>query len=447
MIVMKFGGTSVQDADAMRNVLSIAQEYSGHKILIVSSACSGITSELLSIASDSVYLSDEDRIQRIHGIIKRHIDICIELGLGQDTTMQIQEIGTHVLSYCEGIALLGESTDRLQAAIASCGELFSTNILTGLLRGHLNVQWFDARKSMKTYDLHSGVQVHMQQTSLLSNQLLKPLFEQYDIVITQGFIGSDDDNRTTTLGRGGSDYSAAIFGAVLEAHEIIIWTDVSGIASADPRVIPNARYIECMSFDEARMLSFFGAKVLHPETILPALQKNIPVHVRNTFKSSDRGTTITRMGDERASGMRSVIVRKPVSFVQVRATQVSNEHSMSELMRELEQLSGLKPMISVMIDSSIGLIYDVSISKIEEYIKHLEGDNNAEIGEYALISVIGPNFRNSNAKEAIKKFHEIIHKNEESPIIFSGIQKNTLSALVNSVHAENVLKALHAHCT
>ena len=104
-------------------------------------------------------------------------------------------------------------------------------------------------------------------------------------------------------------------------------------------------------------------------------------------------------------------------------------------------------MISVMIDSSIGLIYDVSISKIEEYIKHLEGDNNAEIGEYALISVIGPNFRNSNAKEAIKKFHEIIHKNEESPIIFSGIQKNTLSALVNSVHVENILKALHAHCT
>ena len=350
---------------------------------------------------------------------------------------------------CSCFVLLrrGTTAARWRTAIASCGELFSTNILTGLLRGHLNVQWFDARKSMKTYDLHSGVQVHMQQTSLLSNQLLKPLFEQYDIVITQGFIGSDDDNRTTTLGRGGSDYSAAIFGAVLEAHEIIIWTDVSGIASADPRVIPNARYIECMSFDEARMLSFFGAKVLHPETILPALQKNIPVHVRNTFKSSDRGTTITRMGDEAASGMRSVIVRKPVSFVQVRATQVSNEHSMSELMRELEQLSGLKPMISVMIDSSIGLIYDVSISKIEEYIKHLEGDNNAEIGEYALISVIGPNFRNSNAKEAIKKFHEIIHKNEESPIIFSGIQKNTLSALVNSVNVENILKALHAHCT
>jgi aspartate kinase len=282
---------------------------------------------------------------------------------------------------------------------------------------------------------------------LLSNQFLKPLFEQCDIVVTQGFIGSDDDNRTTTLGRGGSDYSAAIFGAVLEAEEIIIWTDVSGIASADPRVIPHARYIECMSFDEARMLSFFGAKVLHPETILPALQKDIPVHVRNTFKASDRGTTITRMGDEAASGMRSVIARKPVSFVQVRALQVSNEHSMSELMKELEQLSGLKPMISVIIDSTIGLIYDVSVSKIEEYVKHLEEDNNAEIGEYALISAIGPNFRNSNSKEVVKKFHEIIHENEESPIIFSGIQKNTLAALVNSVHAENILKELHALCT
>ena len=447
MIVMKFGGTSVQDAFAMRNVLSIAQEYSGQKILMVSSACSGITSELLSIASDSVYLNDEDRIHRIQEIIKRHIDICNELGLEQGTVKQIEDIGSHLLSYCEGIALLGECTDRSQDAIASCGELFSTIILTGLLGSHLNVQWFDARKSMKTYDLHSGAQVNMEQTSLLSNQLLKPLFEQCDIVVTQGFIGSDDDNRTTTLGRGGSDYSAAIFGAVLEAEEIIIWTDVSGIASADPRVIPHARYLECMSFDEARMLSFFGAKVLHPETILPALQKDIPVHVRNTFKASDRGTTITRMGDEAASGMRSVIARKPVSFVQVRASQVSNEHSMSELMKELEQLSGLKPMISVIIDSTIGLIYDVSLSKIEEYIKHLEEDNNAEIGEYALISAIGPNFRNSNSKEVVKKFHEIIHENEESPIIFSGIQKNTLAALVNSVHAENILKELHALCT
>jgi aspartate kinase len=447
MIVMKFGGTSVQDAFAMRNVLSIAQEYSGQKILMVSSACSGITSELLSIASDSVYLNDEDRIHRIQEIIKRHIDICNELGLEQGTVKQIEDIGSHLLSYCEGIALLGECTDRSQDAIASCGELFSTIILTGLLGSHLNVQWFDARKSMKTYDLHSGAQVNMEQTSLLSNQLLKPLFEQCDIVVTQGFIGSDDDNRTTTLGRGGSDYSAAIFGAVLEAEEIIIWTDVSGIASADPRVIPHARYLECMSFDEARMLSFFGAKVLHPETILPALQKDIPVHVRNTFKASDRGTTITRMGDEAASGMRSVIARKPVSFVQVRASQVSNEHSMSELMKELEQLSGLKPMISVMIDSTIGLIYDVSVSKIEEYVKHLEEDNNAEIGEYALISAIGPNFRNSNSKEVVKKFHEIIHENEESPIIFSGIQKNTLAALVNSVHAENILKELHALCT
>jgi aspartate kinase len=443
---MKFGGTSVQDAFAMRNILSIAQEFSGHKVLMVSSACSGITSELLSIASDSVYLNDEDRIRRIQEIIKRHIDICNELGLEQGTVLQIEEIGAHLLSYCEGIALLGECTNRSQDAIASCGELFSTIILTGLLGSHLNVQWFDARKSMKTFELHSGSQVHMEQTSLLSNQLLKPLFEQCDIVVTQGFIGSDDDNRTTTLGRGGSDYSAAIFGAVLEAEEIIIWTDVSGIASADPRVIPNARYIECMSFDEARMLSFFGAKVLHPETILPALQKDIPVHVRNTFKTSDRGTTITRMGDEAASGMRSVIIRKPVSFVQVRASQVSNEHSISELINELKQLSGLKPMISVMIDSSIGLIYDVSINKIEEYVKHLEEDNNAEIGEYALISAIGPNFRNSNSKEAVKKFHEIIHENEESPILFSGVQKNTLSALVNSVHAENILKELHALC-
>ncbi len=444
---MKFGGTSVQDADAMRNVELIAKEYSSQKILIVSSACSGITSELLSIASDSVYLNDADRIQRIQTIINRHLDICVHLGLDQMTTIQIQEIGAHLQSYCEGIALLGECTNRSHDAIAACGELFSTIILAGLLGMQFNAQWFDARKSLKTDGLYTKAQVNMELTTVLSNQLLKPLFEQNDIVITQGFIGSTDDESTTTLGRGGSDYSAAIFGAILEANEIIIWTDVSGIASADPRVIPDAEFIESMSFEEARMLSFFGAKVLHPETILPALQKDIPVHVRNTFKPSNRGTTITRLGDESAFGIRSVIARKPVSFVQVHTTQVALEKTMSVLVEDLEQLSGLKPMISIMIDSSIGLIYDASIGIIEECLKHINQRDNAEIGEYALISAIGPNFRNSNSKESLWKFHEIIHANEASPIIISGIQKNTLSALVHPNLAENILKEIHAHCT
>ena len=447
MIVMKFGGTSVQDAMAMRNVLSIAQSFAGQSMLIVSSACSGITSELLSIASDSMFLPDEDRMRRIDRIIERHLSICDDLHVDAEIKQQIMDIGAHLHAYCEGIALLGECTDRSLDAISSCGELFSTRILTGLMSMHHKTQWFDARSSMKTDSNHVKAQVNMEQTSLLSNQLLKPLFEHHDIVITQGFIGSDEQGITTTLGRGGSDYSAAIFGAVLEADEIIIWTDVSGIASADPRVIPDAKYIESMSFDEARMLSFFGAKVLHPETILPAMEKDIPVHVRNTFKSSDAGTTITRLGDDSSYGMRSVIARMPVSFIQLQASQEVGYQSLNTVIDDVERLTGHTPLIMTMIDSSIGLSYDMGPEQIEEYIHQLDPILNAEIREYALISAIGPDFRHSHSKLAVKIFHEIIQGIEDSPIFISGVQKNIMSALVEPSKAHAILKDIHVHCS
>ena len=443
MIVMKFGGTSVQDAMAMQNVLSIAQSFSNQSMLIVSSACSGITSELLSIASDSVFLNDKDRMQRIDRIIDRHLNICDDLHLNVDIKQHIIDIGAHLHAYCEGIALLGECTDRSLDAISSCGELFSTRILAGLICKHQKAQWFDARSSMKTDSNHLKAQVNIEETTLLSHQLLKPLFEHHDIVITQGFIGSDEQGITTTLGRGGSDYSAAMFGAVLEADDIIIWTDVSGIASADPRVIPDAKYIESMSFDEARMLSFFGAKVLHPETILPAMEKDIPVHVRNTFKSQDIGTTITRLGDDSSHGMRSVIARMPVSFIQIQASQDGMNPSLIE---DLERLTGLKPLIATMIDASLGFIYDIGIEKIEEYIHHMDPMLHSEIREYALISAIGPDFRHSSSKDAIRVFHEIIQSIEDSPIFISGVQKNIMSALVQSNNAHEILKELHVHC-
>jgi aspartate kinase len=447
MIVMKFGGTSVQDAEAMRRVLSISHAYAGKKILMVSSACSGITSALLSLASDSVHIRDDERVQRIDEIVKRHLVISSELGLDDAVTSHIYDIGTYLHEICEGIALLGECTDRSLDAISTCGELFSTRILSGLLVKHHSVQWFDARKSLKTDGMHTKAQVDIEQTAMLANQHLKPLFLESDIIITQGFIGSDEKNATTTLGRGGSDYSAAIFGAVLQAEEIIIWTDVSGIASADPRVIPDTGYIESMSFDEARMLSFFGAKVLHPETILPAMKQDIPVHVRNTFKSGDRGTTITRLGDASAYGMRSVIARKPVSCIEVQTSQDEMESIRKKLLEELEQLTGMKPMISAVIDSTISLIYDISMHTIEEYVLHLDDSIDPAIREYALISGIGPNFRDTRSREAVAKFHEIINNMDASPILLSAIQKNTLSALVHPANAVEILKSLHHYCS
>jgi len=443
MIVMKFGGTSVQDADAMKNIVSIVQAYSGQKILIIASACSGVTSELLGIASDSVYLPDITRRERVDAIVNRHRTICEDLGLDASTVLHIEEIGNHLHSYCEGIALLGECSNRSKDAIASCGELFSTRILSGIVGVHSNARWFDARMSMKTDSRYSHAQVNMNETDRLSNQLLKPLFDQHDIVITQGFIGSNEEGHATTLGRGGSDYSAAIFGAVLNAENIIIWTDVSGIASADPRVIPDALFIECMSFDEARMLSYFGAKVLHPETILPAMQKEIPVQVKNTFKSSDLGTTITRRGDESAHGIRSVIAKMPITFIQIHMQSEVLEKSTDHLIHSLDELIGSKSLITVSIDSMLCMIYDASVSSVEENIALLAEDLEINIGEYALISAIGHNLRDSHSKESVKKFQEIINELDASPIFMGTMQQNAMFALVHPLNATAILQEIH----
>jgi len=444
MIVMKFGGTSVQDADAMNAVVSIVKEYADQKILIVSSACSGITSELLAIASDSVHLNDADRMQRVDAIINRHLNICEHLGLDDLSIAHIHEIGKHLQSHCEGIALLGECTKRSKDAIASCGELFSTRILSSIIGAHCTVDWFDARRAMKTDSQHLHAQVNMKETAILSKQLLQPLFEQHDIVITQGFIGSNDEEHTTTLGRGGSDYSAAIFGAVLDAEKIIIWTDVSGIASADPRVIPDARFIECMSFDEARMLSFFGAKVLHPETILPAMQKDIPVQVKNTFKSADLGTTISQRGDESSHGIRSVIAKMPVSYIQIQAQQDVKTLSSDQLLNDVERLIGSKSLMSFSIDSMVGLICDASVETVQD-IAHFFGDEiDSSIGEYALISAIGHNLRGNQSKDSVENFQRIVYDNDDAPIFIGTIHKNATFALVNSRNAKAILQEIHA---
>lgn len=448
MIVMKFGGTSVQDASAMLHVADIAEQYGDEQILVVSSACSGMTSELLKLATDSVHISDEERIQRIAVMENRHISIASSLGIEEQVGHRIHELCNGLRNTCEGVALLGECTPRSSDAIASFGELLSTVVLQGLLKQHNASTWYDAREVVKTDSGYQVAQVDFSLTQSMASKKLKPLFDSHRIIVTQGFIGSDSDGNTTTLGRGGSDFSAALLGAALHADEIIIWTDVSGIASADPRIIPEARFIETMSFDEARMLSFFGAKVLHPETIIPALSNNIPVHVRNTFKSADKGTTITQLGDKDAIGFRSVIGKQIVTCVNISGIPGTDYHNKKlELLDQISRLSGQQPLIHARVGESETYVYDAPMHHLSQCIDKEQNLMNITVEEYSLISAIGPNLRSEHSKKAVGKFYETVLSVDPQPVFISGIQPQTVSALVAPDCAIDILKALHPHCS
>lgn len=300
---MKFGGTSVDGSEGLRRILPLIRSAAYyHPVLIVVSAFRGVTDALLSIANAaSNGVSWETTWQHV---VERHRHAAEELGLAPCS--EIERYAQELYDLATGIALLGECTPRMRDAIAAYGELFSSQLLAQLLALTDSVVWHDARTSLHTDARFTNARINWERTYAATRTTVLPLFERYRIVVTQGFIASTTNGITTTLGRGGSDYSASLFGAALGADCVEIWTDVSGVYTADPRVIPEARSLPAVTINEVRTLSAYGAKVLHPLTIEPAIKHGIPVRVRNTFEPTHPGTTIVSTLDVPTEGIRAL---------------------------------------------------------------------------------------------------------------------------------------------
>lgn len=292
MVVMKFGGTSVRDAEALREVATIVLDQSARSsgTVVVLSATSGTTNALLSLAR--LAASGRSYDDAFAELEQRHRTIARDLGIPSVATTEtfLAECKEHL----EAAAILGECTPQTLDAIAGYGELLSTTLFVAYMTSiGADVQWVDARKVIVTNELFQSASVQIDSTVRATKAIITPMTESGAIVVTQGFIGATADGIPTTLGRGGSDYSAALLGRCLNASEIQIWTDVSGVYTCDPRIVPDAEPLESISFDDVRTMALYGAKVLHPETVEPAVAAGIPVRVLNTFESSARGTTIT----------------------------------------------------------------------------------------------------------------------------------------------------------
>lgn len=318
IVVMKFGGTSVEDAVAMRRVVSIVQNsLAGEaeasvpaKRVVVSSACSGVTDRLVAIVRLCRQGSADEALASVAEISARHRDILREIDGDQPDEATEKDLDAEIIRLerlVHGTTLLGETTPRTVDAILASGERTSTLLLRRAFeRASTPAALCSSSTVLITDSRHGLARPDRERTALASEELLLPLFSEVDVVVMQGFLGGTIDGVVTTLGRGGSDYSAALVGAAIGAELIEIWTDVDGIMTADPRVVPAARPIERMTFSEAAELARFGAKVIHPETVSPAVEAGIPVAIRNSRNMESAGTTIVSDDTPVSPGFHSI---------------------------------------------------------------------------------------------------------------------------------------------
>ena len=298
MIVVKFGGTSVGDADAIARTAAIVRGRLGRRPVVVVSALSGTTNQLIEIATHAAQGQLIVALSILEELRTRHFAVIEALLAGDAAYHEVaSEAGAlfdELAHLAEALSVLGHATPRSHDAVAAMGERLSAPIVAAALaRAGLPAVWVDARRVLATTDEFGKAVPRPDEISIACREQLAPLLREGKVPVLGGYIGGTAAGITTTLGRGGSDFSASLFGAAMEAEAIEIWTDVDGLLTADPRVVPGARLIEHIRFDEAAELASFGAKVLHPSTIAPAVKRNIPVFVFNSRRPEGAGTRIT----------------------------------------------------------------------------------------------------------------------------------------------------------
>ncbi len=293
MIVLKFGGSSVANAENIKKVVNIVVQPKYNPAVVVVSALGGVTDGLINMATEAA-AGKETYLTLLHAVEKRHLETVqslLPLNNQSACISFVKQQFNELEDISEGVFRLGELSERTKDRIVSYGELLSSKIISFYIHSlGISIQWIDSRKAIKTNSNFGFAAVDFTTTQLKIQAIVAASSSQ--LFIAPGFISSDANDFTTTLGRGGSDYTASIYAAALNASSVEIWTDVTGMMTADPRWVANARTIPYTSYREAMELSHFGAKVIYPPTIQPAMDKNIPIWIKNTFAPEEAGTII-----------------------------------------------------------------------------------------------------------------------------------------------------------
>lgn len=443
---MKFGGTSVADADAFGRVAQLVSGEMDTVPIVVTSAMSGVTDALVCCFEAASNGKLDSAIREMEKHFARHLRVASELISIKETLSLAETIDQARLQLSrlmpQVAALPGSGA--LKDQVVSLGEQLSSQLLTAVLRSYdLPVEYVDTREVIVTNEDYGQASPLLTATSARARAKLQPMLEAGQIPVLGGFIAATTHGATTTLGRGGSDYSAAIIGAALNAREIQIWTDVSGVLTADPRVVPEATTIPLLSYQEAAELAYFGAKVLHPKTIQPAVDGRIPVRVRNSHTPHEPGTSIVGESEAAPQTIKAIAYKDGITTLQVTSARMLGAYGFLRALFEV--FDRHRTVVDVVTTSEVSVSLSIDdTNALPELIPKLERLGLVEVeGQRTIVSVIGAGLRNTPGIAA--RVFSSINDINVSMISFGASSVN-LTFMVDEENAREAITRLHRVC-
>ena len=446
MIIMKFGGTSVADFEAVTRTIFIIGGKLDQKPVVVVSALSKITDLLYRISDAAASRNEAETRELLSQLRQRHVGLAAELlaqsVLKDEAVAKVNSLCDSLDSIAMAVCSLGELSDRNKAIIISTGEYLSSTIIAHAMNSKgIRTKWVDAREMMVTNNSYLKAEPDMAAIAERVPGAVAAAYEGADAIITQGFVGVTLDGEPTVLGRGGSDYSASLIGMAVDAERIEIWTDVDGVRTADPRSVKNTKYLEKISFEEAAEMAHFGAKVLHPLTIEPAVKKNIPICVLNSMNPSGKGTAILR-NELIEDGVKSVSFKENIKVINIFSTRMINTSGFlrrvfeifSESKVSVDLISTSEANISVTVDASQNI--NPVVEELSAFADLIVDDDKSQV------SVIGKNIVRLNGM--LKKTFTPLKKCNVY-MISQGASFVNISFVVDREELIEVVQDLHDH--
>ncbi len=456
MIVLKFGGTSVGTAESLRNVLQIVQKHADDGFLqtIIVSALGGVTNQLVQIAH-LAEIGDTNYESLLREIEERHIELCntlIPVSARSGTITKVKLLFNDLEDICRGVFLIQELSPRSSDHILSFGERLSSELITDYLASNnLDVQLLDPRTVIKT-DAQFGNAVVDQE---LTTKNIKEVFKKpTQVTLVPGFMASSNEgNLTTTLGRGGSDYTASLLAAALEAQKLQIWTDVSGMMTANPKMVSLAHPIKHLSYEEAMELSHFGAKVIYPPTIQPVLDKAIPVEVKNTFAPEDHGTLITKDGDPNGRWIKGLSSIEDVALCTLSGSGMVAVPNFSYRLFSSLSRESVNVIMITQASSEHTITVGIDHKDAEKARKSIEAEFENEIRlrkvnplsvekDLSIIALVGTRMRQQVGVSA-GLFETLGHNGINVKAIAQGSTELNISVVIDRKHLRKSLNSLH----
>ncbi len=443
--VMKFGGTCVEDAKAFERVVGIMRAHNHSPLVVVVSAMSGVTDALLNCVASANGNTDGSYLL-INDILKRHFERHLLvartfLSRPEQIEEMLESGQREIAGLLAGISENARPLPLLQDLIVSYGERLSAPLLADVCaEAGLPAQYVDPRRCIITDSEHGRAEPLLEPTEARTAAELEPLIRAGQIPILGGFIGSTADGLTTTIGRGGSDYTAAIVGSALRAGEVQIWTDVPGVLTADPRVLPQARTVPRLSYDEAAELAYFGAKVLHPKTIQPAVEHNIPVRICNARSPEEKGTIVCRETEISPQAVKAIAHKTGITLVQITSARMLGAHGFLHAIFEI--FNRHRTVIDIVTTSEVSISLSVddarALPAITNELSRL-GAVDIEKGR-AIICVIGEGLR-ATPGIAARVFGCLSDINVS--LISQGASRINLTFVVDEKNVNEAISRLH----